>query len=162
VCQSLYQHYWKQVLNTHVSKYWIKKFFLNKGRPTRWHLLYYVNLLLNMFQMLIQPSSGACDYLVRYCVGWLETCWCYVAGLSVGVVVSECRLNEWDCHYKDKRIKLCYNWALLVTISWLKVTENTTQNGIWWICGWIFVAHVIADMCTYNADIFNKGKNRSR
>jgi len=31
--------------------------------------LYYVNLLLNMFRMLIQPSSGACDYLVRYCVG---------------------------------------------------------------------------------------------
>ena len=28
-----------------------------------------INLLLNMFQMLIHPSSGACDYLVRYCVG---------------------------------------------------------------------------------------------
>jgi len=26
---------------------------------------------------------------------------------------------------------------LPVTISWLKVTENTTYNGIWWICGWI-------------------------
>ena len=26
-------------------------------------------LLLIMFQMLIHPSSGACDYLVRYCVG---------------------------------------------------------------------------------------------
>ena len=43
--------------------------YLNKGRPTWWHLLYYVNLLLNMFRMLIHPSSGACDYLVRYCVG---------------------------------------------------------------------------------------------
>ena len=31
-------------------------------------LAYYVNLLLNMFQMLIHPSSGACDYLLR-CVG---------------------------------------------------------------------------------------------
>jgi len=29
--------------------------------------LYY--LLLNMFRMLIHPSSGAYDYLVRYCVG---------------------------------------------------------------------------------------------
>ena len=29
-----------------------------KGRPTWWHLLYYVNLLLNMFRMLIHPSSG--------------------------------------------------------------------------------------------------------
>jgi len=45
-----------------------------------------------MFQMLIHPSSGACDYLVCCCVGWLEACWCYVAGLSVGDVVSECRL----------------------------------------------------------------------
>ena len=62
--------------------------FLNKGRPTWWHLLYYVNLLLNMFQMLIHPSSGACDYLLHCCVGWLEACWCYVAGLSVGDVVS--------------------------------------------------------------------------
>ena len=25
---------------------------------------------------------------------WLESCWCYVAGLAVGDVVSECRLNH--------------------------------------------------------------------
>jgi len=31
--------------------------FLNKGWPTRWHLLYYI--LLNMFQTLIRPSSGS-------------------------------------------------------------------------------------------------------
>jgi len=43
--------------------------YLNKGRPTWWHLLYYVNLLLNMFQMLIHPSSGACDCLVRGSAG---------------------------------------------------------------------------------------------
>jgi len=61
--------------------------YLNKGWPTRWHLLYY--LLLNMFQTLIRPSTGACDYLLR-CVGWLEVCWCYAAGLSVGDVVSKC------------------------------------------------------------------------
>jgi len=46
--------------------------------------------------MLIHPSSGACDYLLRCCVGWLEACWFYVAGLSVGDVVSECGLNK--CH----------------------------------------------------------------
>jgi len=49
--------------------------YLNKGWPTRWHLLYYVNLLLNMFRMLIHPSSGACDYLVRYCVGCIVVTW---------------------------------------------------------------------------------------
>jgi len=48
-----------------------------------------------MFQTLIRPSSGACDYLLR-CVGCLEACWCYVAGLSVGDVVSECRLNHYS------------------------------------------------------------------
>jgi len=68
--------------------------YLNNGRPTWWHLLYYVNLLLNMFPMLIYPSSGVCDYLVRCCLGWLDACWCYVAGLAVGDVVSECRLHS--------------------------------------------------------------------
>ena len=51
--------------------------FLNRGWPTRWHLLYYI--LLNMFQTLIRPSSGASEHLLC-CVGWLEACWCYVAG----------------------------------------------------------------------------------
>jgi len=41
--------------------------YLNKGWPTRWHLLYYI--LLNMFQSLIRPSSGASEYLLC-CVGW--------------------------------------------------------------------------------------------
>jgi len=49
--------------------------YLNKGRSTWWHLLYYVSLLLNMFRMLIHPSSGACDYLVRYCVGCNVLAW---------------------------------------------------------------------------------------
>jgi len=57
------------------------QWYLNKGRPTWWHFLYYVNLLLNMFQMLIYPSSGACDYLVRYCVG------CNDRGLCVNLFI---------------------------------------------------------------------------
>ena len=65
--------------------------YLNKGWPTRWHLLYYI--LLNVFQTLIRPSSGASEYLLC-CVRWLEACWCYAAGLSVGDVVSECRMNH--------------------------------------------------------------------
>ena len=40
-----------------------------------WHLFYYVNLLLNMFRMLIHPSPRACDYLVRYCVGCIVLTW---------------------------------------------------------------------------------------
>jgi len=68
------------------------KTHLNKGWPTRWHLLYYI--LLNMIQTLIRPSSGASEYLC--CVGKLEACWCYVAGLSVGDVVSECKLKHYS------------------------------------------------------------------
>ena len=69
--------------------------YLNKGWPTRWHLLYYI--LLNMFQTLIRPSSGASEYLLC-CVGWLEACWCYVAGLSVGDVVSESAYTQIPHH----------------------------------------------------------------
>ena len=50
-----------------------RKIIWNKGWPTWWHLLYY--LLLNMFRMLIHPSSRACDYLVRYCVGCNVLTW---------------------------------------------------------------------------------------
>jgi len=82
---------WTEAESGHAACSWSQ--YLNKVWPTRCHLLYY--LLLNMFQTLIRPSSGACDYLL-YCVGWLEACWCYVAGLSVGDVVSECRLNHYS------------------------------------------------------------------
>jgi len=68
-------------------------------------------LLLNMFQTLIRPSSGACDYLLR-CVGRLEACWCYVAGLSVGDVVSECRLN-----HSPARLKSAYTTQKVVASS---------------------------------------------
>ena len=101
------------------------KRYLNKGWPTWWHLLYY--LLLNMFQTLIHPSSGACDYLLC-CVGWLEACWCYVAGLSVGDVVSECRLhcttlgyhvtNIQSRHIKPARLKSAYTTQQVLASSW--------------------------------------------
>ena len=63
--------------------------YLNKVRPTWWHLLYYVNLLLKMFQMLIHPSSEACDYLVRYCVGCIVLTW--------GVLVLCSGIGCWWC-----------------------------------------------------------------
>ena len=36
--------------------------------------------MLNMFRMLINPSSGACDLFVISWVVllWYEVCWCYV------------------------------------------------------------------------------------
>jgi len=62
--------------------------YLNKGWPTRWHLLYC--LLLNMFQTLICPSSGAFDYLLR-CVGWLEA----LLVLCSGIVCWWCGIRGW-------------------------------------------------------------------
>ena len=68
---------------------WIHVLCLNKGRATWWHLLYYVNLLLNMFRMLIHPSSGTCDYLVPYCVGCIVLTW--------GVLVLCSGIGCWWC-----------------------------------------------------------------
>jgi len=37
-------------------------------------------LMLNMFRMLIHPSSGACDlFIISWVVLlWFDVCWCYV------------------------------------------------------------------------------------
>ena len=76
------------------SRIWRNPFkCLNKGWPTRWHLLYYI--LLNMFQTLIRPSSGASEYLLC-CVGWLEACWCYVAGLSVCSLLDQLTVTKFN------------------------------------------------------------------
>jgi len=37
-------------------------------------------LLLNMFRMLVYPSSGACDYcgfIACVVLFWFDVCWCY-------------------------------------------------------------------------------------
>ena len=78
-----------------------------------------------MFQMLIHPSSGTCDYLVRCCVGWLEACWCYVAGLAVGAVVSECRLNQLNLSFGFPHKKNPY---IKIYIYLLPCTWNTPQT----------------------------------
>ena len=53
-------------------------------------------LMLNMFRMLIQPSSGACDLFVElfhglYCSGWM--CVGVTLWFGWGGVVSVCRLQ---------------------------------------------------------------------
>jgi len=61
---------------------------LKNKRPTWCHLLFYfTSYVLNMFQTLMYPSSGACDYAVElphlsYC-SWFDVCW------SFGVVWLE-------------------------------------------------------------------------
>jgi len=54
-------------------------------------------LMLNMFRMLIQPSSGACDLFVElfhglYCSGWM--CVGVTFWFGWGRVISVCRLKH--------------------------------------------------------------------
>jgi len=57
---------------------------LKNKRPTWCNLLFYfTSYVLNMFQTLIYPSSGACDYSVElphwsYC-SWFDVCWSFVS-----------------------------------------------------------------------------------
>jgi len=57
---------------------------LENKRPAWCHLLFcFTSYLLNMFQALIHPSSGACDYSVElphwsYC-SWFDVCWSFGA-----------------------------------------------------------------------------------
>jgi len=73
-------------------------------------------------QTLIRPTSGASEYLLC-CVGWLEACWCYVAGLSVGAVVSEFRLN----HYSNIKMMLGPIRIRCPSISSLLVTLSLSK-----------------------------------
>ena len=60
------------------------------------HALLFLYLMLNMFRMLIHPSSGACDLFVElfhglYCSG--SMCVGVTLWFGCGGVVSACRLT---------------------------------------------------------------------
>jgi len=74
--------------------------WLKNKRPTWCHLLFhFTSCVLNTFQKLIYPSSGACDYSVElprwsYC-SWFDVCWsCSMVGL---VWYPCCRLSLFMC-----------------------------------------------------------------
>ena len=59
--------------------------------------LLFLYLMLNMFRMLIHPSSGTCDLFVElfhglYCSG--SMCVAVTLWFGCGVVVSVCRLRH--------------------------------------------------------------------
>ena len=79
-------------------------------------------LLLNMFRMLIHPSSGACDLFVEllhglYCSGSMcvgVTLWFGWSG-----VVSGCRLKHyWSVHVECGGSELMTVWNRGVYFSW--------------------------------------------
>jgi len=90
--------------------------YLNKCRPTIWHLHYYVKLLHSIFQILIHPTSGACDYWLRSCVG------CNDRGLLVNLVVRVIPIlcvvcgSEWV--FFCKGVVSCISWKFCVWYVW--------------------------------------------
>jgi len=71
-------------------------------------------LMLNMFRMLIHPSSGACDSI--WCVIswivllWFDACWCYVVVWLVWCgVLSGCRLKHCIIVYVPRKLQRGYN-----------------------------------------------------
>ena len=92
--------------------------YLKNKRPTWCHLLFYfASYVCNMFQTLIRPSSGTCDYSVElphwsYC-SWFDVCW------SFGVVVL-----EW---YPCCRLKSCAAACNTDTTPKLHHTSNQEQ-----------------------------------
>ena len=73
--------------------------------------LLFLYLMLNMFRMLIHPSSGSCDLFVEllhglYCSG--SMCVGVTLWFGCGGVVSVCRLKHyWSVHVE------CGGWRLM-------------------------------------------------
>ena len=66
-------------------------------------------LMLNMFRMLIHPSSGACDLFVElfhglYCSG--SVCVGVTLWFGCGGVVSVCRLRHWSAYLMLKLFRM--------------------------------------------------------
>ena len=92
-------------------------------------------LMLNMFRMLIHPSSGACDLFVElfhglYCSGTM--CVGVTVWFAWGGVVSECRLKHcFSLHNKfyvrDVAVVKC--WQIKYSDSVLKSTYQQVRNS---------------------------------
>ena len=91
--------------------------YLRNKRPTWCHLLFYfTSYVLNMFQALIYPSSGACDCSVElphwsFC-SWFDVCWEFRCGW-VGVV-SVLQAEACNC--------LCAYWIIQFH-DWIRPTK---------------------------------------
>jgi len=93
--------------------------YLKNKRPTWCHLLFYfISYMLNMFQTLIYPLSGACDYSVElphwlYC-SWFDVCWRFgVVGL------------EWYPHWRLKHNSACNTDTTPTQPHWNSNTHRT-------------------------------------
>ena len=82
-----------------------------------------------MFQMLIHPSSGACDYLVHYCVGCIVLTW--------GVLVLCSGIGCWWCGIRVQAEPLqpalgyhiTNNHSRCITPTCLKSAQHSVHNN---------------------------------
>ena len=83
--------------------------------------LLFLYLMLNMFRMLIHPSSGACDLFVElfhglYCSG--SMCVGVTLWFGWGGVVSVCRLRHSVPQRNNEIIKqVTSSWSLFIQLS---------------------------------------------
>ena len=82
-------------------------------------------LMLNMFRMLIHPSSGACDLFVElfhglYCSGTM--CVGVTLWFGWGGVVSVCRLKQ--CYQDDARS----NKHNIGPLNWLETSSDKLSH----------------------------------
>ena len=104
-------------------------------------------LMLNMFRMLIQPSSGACDLFVElfhglYCCG--SMCVGVTLWFGCGGMVSVCRLKQASLfnaqHVSDVNTYILRSLRLMcwviswVALLWFDVCWSYVVLWLWW-CG---------------------------
>jgi len=88
-----------------------------------------------MFQMLIHPSSGACDYLVRYCVGCIVLTW--------GVLVLCSGIGCWWCGIRVQAVQPALGYH-----KFLKMDVLTSETC--WAVNWHNKASVIKLVYPYS------------
>jgi len=76
--------------------------------------------MLNMFRMLIHPSSGACDLFIElfhglYCSG--SMCVGVTLWFGCGGVVSVCRLKHYSAHKSQAPEDGCINNRNMLSIK---------------------------------------------
>ena len=99
-------------------------------------------LMLNMFRMLIHPSSGACELFVElfhvlYCSG--SKCVCVMVWFGWGGVVSLCRLKHrrsatlsffltWKCDSRKSRIFRSFSREAIIFLRLLNLMARRRDD----------------------------------
>jgi len=115
-------------------------------------------LLLNMFRMLVHPSSGACHYYYGFisCVVllWFDVCWCYgvvwLGWCGILMLAEALRLIMDLFHVLNFSGSMCvgvtvwFGWGGVVYLCWLK---HCDLLWIYFMCCIVLVRCVLVLRC---------------